>query len=376
LRAAVAERRDPREEKKKAVARAIQAERDAAMVAEERNTVLRAIANGAALAASLDFTVLAHATLEQCASSFIRYGVRGKAKTLRDARMHLERGLAEMHASSVKPAELPRSKVSFLVHLHAARPATARHRLGWLVRLYKWLMKVGAVDVSPAAAEEAPPPPAPRTRVYSAAEVKALWDGADGLPPPRRDLLRLLLLLPLRREELASTTIGDIRRNGDRLELVVASIRSKNRREYVTPIVGEARSIVERLSDGRPTDAFLIPLTATGKPFTAWKRFAEGVHKSSGVKFRPHDCRRLFATECGEHGLEDFSTVDAALNHAVSASVAGAARHYHHAKGLAARQRLLASWTNLIVHAAATGHWPREDEAAENNIVPFVGTTK
>jgi integrase len=377
LRAAVAERRDPIEEKNRALARAIQAERDAVVEADERNTVLMAIANGAALAASLDLTVLAHATLEQCASAFIRYGARGKAKTLRDARIHLERGLAEMHASSMKPAELPRSKVSLLVHLHAARPATARHRLGWLVRLYKWLMKVGAVDASPAAAEEAPPPPAPRTRVYSAAEVKALWAGADGLPPPRRDLLRLLLLLPLRREELASTTIGDIRPNGDRLELVIASTRSKNRHEHVTPIVGDARSIVERLlADRRPADAFLVPLTATGKPFTAWKRFAEGVHKEAGVKFRPHDCRRLFATECGEHGLEDFSTVDAALNHAVSASVAGAARHYHHAKVLAARHRLLVAWTNLILHAAATGRWPREGEAAKNNVVPLVGITK
>jgi integrase len=284
--------------------------------------------------------------------------------------MHLERGLAEMHASSMGPAELHHSKVSLLVQHHASRPATARHRLGWLVRLYKWLMKVGAVDASPAAAEEAPPPPAPRTRVYSAAEVKAFWDSADGLPPPRRDLLRLMLLLPLRREELTSTTIGDIRRNGDRLELVVVSARSKNKAEHVTPIVGEARAIVERLlADGRPANAFLIPLTVSGKPFTAWKRFAEGIHKSSGVKFRPHDCRRLFATECGEHGLEDFTTVDAALNHAVSASVAGAARHYHHAKVLAARQRLLATWSSLILHAAATGHWPRDDNATTENAI-------
>jgi integrase len=377
LRAAVAERRDPVEEKSRAVARSIQAKRDAAVVAEQRNTVLTAIANGAALAASLDFTVLAHATLEQCASAFIRYGARGKAKTLRDARMHLERGLAEMHAADMKPAELPRSKVSSLVHLHAARPATARHRLGWLVRLYKWLVKVDAVSASPAAAEEPPPPPAPRTRVYSATEVNALWDGADRLSPARRDLLRLLLLLPLKREELASTTIGDIRRNGDRLELVVASTRSKNRREHVTPIVGEARSIVERLlADGRPSGAFLIPLTATGKPFTAWKRFAEGVRKEAGVKFRPHDCRRLFATECGEHGLEDFSTVDAALNHAVSASVAGAARHYHHAKILAARHRLLAAWSNLVLQAAETGRWPREGGNTTGNILHFGGSVE
>jgi integrase len=370
LRAAVAERRDPLEEKSRALARSIQAERDAAVEAEERNTVLTAIANGAALAVSLDFSVLAHATLEQCASAFIRYGARGKAKTLRDARMHLERGLAEMHASSMKPAELHRSKVSLLVQLHASRPATARHRLGWLVRLYKWLMKIGAVDASPAAAEEPPPPPAPRTRVYSAAEVKALWDGADRLSPARRDLLRLLLLLPLRREELASTTIGDIRRNGDRLELVVASTRSKNRREYVTPIVGEARSITDRLlADGRPADAFLIPLTETGKPFTAWKRFAQGVYKGSGVAFRPHDCRRLFATECGEHGLGDFATVDAALNHAVSASVTGAARHYHHGKGMLARQHLLAAWSNLILHAAASGRWPQEERATAENVI-------
>jgi integrase len=370
----VAERRDPLEEKNNAMARASQAVRDAAAEAEDRNNILTAIADGTAHAASFDFTILAHATLEQCASAFIRYGARGKAKTLRDARMHLERGLHEMRASSMKPADLPRAKVSFLVHLHAGRPATARHRLGWLGRLYKWLMKVDAVSASPTAAEEAPPPPAPRTRVYSAAEVKALWRGAESLSPARRDLLRLLLLLPLRREELASTAIRDIRRNGDRLELVVASTRSKNNREHVTPIVGEARSIVEwLLTNDRPTAAFLIPLTATGKPFTAWKRFAESIRKNSGVQFRPHDCRRLFATECGEHGLEDFVTVDAALNHAMSASVMGAARHYHHAKGLAARQRLLAAWDKVILYAALNGKWPREEASPVLNIIPFAG---
>jgi integrase len=369
-RAAVAERRDPLEEKHKSIVEAVQAKRDAAAESEEREIALSAIAGGAPPAASLDFAVLAKASLEQCAAAYIHYGAKGKAKTLRDARMHLERGLAEMRASSLKPADLPRAKVSSLVHLHAARPATARQRLGWLGRMYKWLMKVDAVSASPAATEQAPPPPAPRTRVYVAAEVRALWGGAGGLPPARRDLLQLLLLLPLRREELASTKIGDVRRNGDRLELVVVSARSKNKREHVTPIVGEARAIVERLLAGsRPTDGFLIPLTTTGKPFTAWKRFAEAVYKETRVKFRPHDCRRLFATECGEHGLEDFATVDASLNHAVSASVTGAARHYHHAKGLAARQRLLSAWSNLVLHAARTGRWPREAAGPANNLI-------
>jgi integrase len=379
LRAAVAERRDPLRERRDAIADAIQAKRESAAERIRRETMLTSILEGRKPSVAFDFAVLTDATLEQCAAVFARYGGKADArlKSKSDTAMHLRLALKEMLAENLKPAELTRSKVSSLVQLHAEHPATARHRLGTVQRLYRWLMKVEAVSASPAADEQPPPPPAPRTTVYSAGQVKILWDGAEDLPPARRDLLRLLLLLPLRREELATTRKRDIRQNGNRLELVIEAKRSKNRTEHVTPIGGEARAIIERLlADARPTDAFLIPLTQTGRPFNAWRRFAEGIRKATGVNFRPHDCRRLFASECGNHDHEDFQVIDAALNHRVSSSVTGAAKHYFHGKRLEARRRLFNLWNGTILCAAMSGRWPREDENLTDNIVPFAGAGK
>ena len=119
---------------------------------------------------------------------------------------------------------------------------------------------------------------------------QGLWTGAASLPTPKCDYLRLALLLPLRRQELADTRRGDIRVNGDRMEIVIASHRSKNRNEHRVPLVGEARQIVERLLDvkGAPDD-FLIRLSEDGTPMNSWRRFAEAIERASGVSFQFHD---------------------------------------------------------------------------------------
>ena len=245
----------------------------------------------------------------------------------------------------MKPADLKQARVAGLARLHADRPATGRHRVGSLNRLYKWLASVEAASANPVVNIALPSPPAPRTRVLTAGQVKALWEAGDALPEPRRDYLRLLLLLPLRRQELADTRRNDIHVNGDRLELVVASHRSKNRIEHRLPLVAEAREIVERLlaAPGEPDD-FLIRLSEDGSPMNSWRRFQEAIERASGVAFGFHDTRRLFATESGEHDLADFSLIDAALNHSAAISKTGASRAYHHARHANARANLMTAW--------------------------------
>ena len=139
--------------------------------------------------------------------------------------------------------------------MHRDRPATARHRLGVIRRLYHWLAANEAVEVNPAVFEKAPPPP-PKTRVWTAQEVQRIWISAGRLPDARRDFLRLITLLPLRRAELANTRVRDIRPNGPRLELVIEAGRAKNRVEHIMPLTGEARAIVERLMEDREPGRF------------------------------------------------------------------------------------------------------------------------
>ena len=179
------------------------------------------------------------------------------------------------------------------------------------------------------------------------------------------------MLLPLRRQELADTRRGDIYANGDRVEIVIASHRSKNRNEHRLPLVGEARQIVERLLDAKgASHDFLIRLSEDGRPMNSWRRFAEGIERASGVSFQFHDTRRLFASESGEHDLADFTLIDAALNHSQASSKTGAARAYHHARHASARATLMTAWASLVLHAAAHGRWPRDVPQA-SNVIPF-----
>jgi integrase len=373
LRAKIAVGAHPTHEK--AAKRALSArDRDTAYSeAHRRAGMIAAVVNpdGTQNTMALDFSVLADATLTQCVVAFDLHGSRGKSKTRADAKAHLTRALNEMAASEMKPAELKQSRVAGLARLHAARPATGRHRVGSVNRLYKWLASVEAATANPVVNIALPSPPAPRTRVLTAGQVKTLWDAAASLPDPRRDYLRLLLLLPLRRQELADTRRNDIHVNGDRLELVVVSHRSKNRLEHTLPLVGNARSIVERLlaAPGTPDD-FLLRLSEDGSPMNSWRRLQEAIERASGVAFSFHDPRRLFATESGEHDLAEFSLIDAALNHAAAVSKTGAARAYHHARHANARANLMTAWAALIDHAASTGRWPREEPQA-GNVVAF-----
>ena len=170
--------------------------------------------------------MLAGATLEQCAVAFAAHGSRGSPKFKAETGAHLRLGLEEMGTASLKPVDLKQARVMALARHHAERPSTARHRVGSINRLFLWLIAHEAVASNPASCGEgAGSPGAPRSRVYSAGEVRSLWASADMLPPARRDYLRLAITA-------AASATGTCRRTrrrdccisqGDRSELVISA---------------------------------------------------------------------------------------------------------------------------------------------------------
>jgi integrase len=321
----------------------------------------------------LDFTVLAAATLDDCMKAYLRHGASGGDRHRAETGMQIRLALSEMDAGAMRPGELAQSSIRQLVRHHETRPATAIARHGAMNRLYKWLLADGVVASNPVSPVEPPSPPNPRTDVMSAAKVQALWIGAEAMSAPRRDYLRLSLLLPLRRQELADVRRSYINQNGGRLEISLPATATKSGRAFTMPMQGEARAIVERLmKDGEklPDDAYLIQMTREGTPMNAWKRFSEDVDKCCGVHLTLHGNRRTFASELGEHEIGDFALVDELLNHSGSASKPGAARHYFHGVKNEPRARIMGEWGRLIEHAVAHGKWPRE-MTERTNIVPL-----
>ncbi len=380
VKRAIALGRDPVAERRAAQREQIRASHDATAKAKADSEMLehilapdRPIMPGKP--AIYDFAVLAHANLGQCAAAFLLHGAGGGRLHGEQTASHLRRALAEMGAAELKPAELDKQRVRALAELHAkaGRPATARHRRGVVSRLFKWLQAVEAIEDNPAARVGAPPPPAPRSHVPSAAAVQALWEAAERLPAAKGVYVKLAILLPLRRQELANIKIANIVHDGGEIEIRLAAGQTKNKRPFVMPVVGTAAALVEDLlaTVGETCDA-LIPLARRNRTFTSWPHFGRQIERETGDTFHWHDTRRLFASEMGEHRASDFFTIDSLLNHARSASMgSGVARSYHHAQERAPRRVAMAAWDRLVAHAVATGRWPRQEAKAEGNVVPL-----
>jgi integrase len=379
-KAEVAQGADPVGARRESKAKATEAKLSAQAERERRDHQLRLILadDKSKPTTTLDFSVLADASLTDCARAYKRHGARGNSETLRNTEMHLRLALKEMEAEREKPGDLKQSRVASMVRLHDKNPATGRQRLGSLSRLYKWLRLCEATTNDPTSAVKPPAPPPPRTTVYTADELQRIWRAADTLPKPRADFLRLAVLLPLRRQELADLYQGDIQANGERMEIVIPAARTKNGREHRLPLVGKAKEIVtSNLIKDTDASTRLLSLTEKGTPMNAWRRFSESVRAASNVKnFALHDFRRLFATETAEHEVGDFTIIDGLLNHAASLSKPGASRAYDHARRAAARGRVLEAWDKIVLHAVERGKWPREMDAENNVVALHFGSAK
>ena len=142
---------------------------------------------------------------------------------------------------------------------------------------------------------------------------------------------------------MANLTVGDIQRDGQRLQIALKAENTKSRRALVVPLVGTAREIVERLLEGRRDGReYLFRLTDTGRPFVAWKALGKDIERACGRGVAWHDFRRLCVSEAGEHEIGTLAELDELLNHSASTTKLGAARHYHHGANQRARSRVLA----------------------------------
>src|SRR5690606_13299104 len=89
----------------------------------------------------------------------------------------------------------------------------------------------------------------PRDRVLTPDEIKAFWlwldAGAQRMPPDCITALRLQLCTGARIGEIAGIDSSELRYDSDRLIWRLPPVRSKNKQERVTPLVGKARDLVE-----------------------------------------------------------------------------------------------------------------------------------
>ncbi len=329
----------------------------------QRMKVIAAMAKPGGRAPTPDMIkALGSATLAQCAAVFALHGRDHRAKIRQDSWdakvAQLHRALAECNAIDRLPADLHAPDIDH--GLAALTAGTARKRMTAIKALYDWLCRYGATPENPARLCAKLPAAGVRDEFANADELQRIWRYSAEAKPERRDFLRLLILLPLRRGELEKSRVGNITTSNGVRQITIPKENSKTGTEHRLPIVGEAAKIIDRLIDGRDAGELLIPLTTTGKPFEGWTRWQDQVKAATGVEwFYFHSMRKMFSTEAEEHELDEYAIIDACLNHAASATKSGVGRAYNFAKAMPRRADLLAGWDDVVKFAVTTGVWPR-----------------
>ena len=150
----------------------------------------------------------------------------------------------------------------------------------------------------------------PRERVYTDAEIGALWRACDAQPPWAAAAVRLFFLTAARRSEVLGMQWSEIDLKAGTWTLPVA--RTKNGQRHLIPLVPVA---VQILSDLRGESEFVFPGRKAGHPMTTIQKRLKGLGGVENVRL--HDIRRTVATGITKRRVSRF-VVGRILNHADS----------------------------------------------------------
>lgn len=239
----------------------------------------------------------------------------------------------------------------------------ARVTLAWLRKLWRWAKKRKIVPAAVMDDVEIEFERTTRTRYYTDDEIHALWEGAQTLPRIQRDYLKLLLLLGVRKNELAKMRRSELDDPDNPTVWTIPTERTKTRksarqRVYVVPLPPLAQRILKGLLRGKGEMADLVfPGRRAGKAMDPGSPLTRRIREASGIDdFYFHACRDTVATWLQNRGANDYE-LKLVLNHA---DTTGATRNYSHGFAVNPKRQLLERWAGhiegLISPAASVKH--------------------
>jgi integrase len=230
--------------------------------------------------------------------------------------------------------------------------ARSRALFAALSGLFGWLQRDRKITQNPCAGLHRPSAPQARERVLTSDEVRWFWLACDAVGEHFDSVLKLLLLLGQRRNEVAGLRRDELSEDGATWKL--PSSRTKNKRPHVVPLPAMARELIEH---GRPGN--LIFTTTGTTPVSGWSRakarlddamlaIAQSERGSDATipGWRIHDLRRTCITGMAELGIRP-DVIELAVNH-ISGSRGGIAGVYNKSELLPERRAALERWSNYI----------------------------
>lgn len=277
--------------------------------------------------------------------------------------------------ASRKPASITRAEISDLVKKHARQaPISANRKLAYASAFFNWCVEEEILADSPAKNIRKPSKENERDRFHTLDELREVWAATTGLGYPFEQLYRLLIVLPMRREEISGMPISDLTLSSDDAPdqgiWALPSGRTKNAKALRVPLSPLARSIMlEALKhEDRPKDAKFL-FSTTGETsvsgFTKAKRRIDKAVQAARAKradeagqdaetvehmphWTVHDLRTTFNTHACEMLNVPPHVADRILNHVATATRSKIMRVYNKSEMFDARKQALCDWADLL----------------------------
>jgi integrase len=279
-------------------------------------------------------------------------------RTRKQAVYYARLACTSMSASALPLAAIDVRAVRLMLETALGSDAQRKHVYGGLTCFLSWCRKQGLIEANPCDAldrSDRPKPGAARDYVPSLATLRAVYTAAA--TEPAGDLLRFLLLSPLRRNEASGLRWSEV--DFDQGRIRIAAHRMKAREAHELPLSAPARAILEARKAVASSD--LVFPSANSSAFTNWQRMIARVRKAAGEdkkdrssRFSLHDFRRAFVSHLA--GAFDVDALDQCLAH----TRRGVLGVYQRSARWPERVRALNAWADLIL-----------DVVEDHNVVPF-----
>jgi integrase len=275
--------------------------------------------------------------------------------------------LVERELASLTRAEL----TSRIRELAVKSPLAGNRKLAHLKAFLNWCVNEDFITTNVIDKVKKPGREVPRTRCHSVEELREIWAAAGRLGYPFGPLIQLLIVIPMRREEIASLPINELKidwqSNSGEGKWTIPGERVKNDRALNVPLSPLATRIIRQVLDDpeRPKDSRFLFTTTGATSVSGFRkakdrldRYIHEAREKAALQagqtpvemphWRIHDLRTSFATQAAEVLHIDIAVVDRMLNHVATATTSKVARIYNMSELYEQRREASNAWSDLL----------------------------
>ena len=245
--------------------------------------------------------------------------------------------------------DLNRVKVKgYLDKLTPSHPAAANQTLVVFKAMLNFGISEDFIQSNPLAGLKAPAPKQARERVCTPAELRKVWDAADGLAEPFSTLIKVLILTGQRVTETSLTKWQHV--DFESGIWIIPAENAKNKKAHSLPLPDAVRSLLAGLRPLNGSKEYIFESTiGTGRPIVDTGAKMRAICKAAGIdNVTPHDLRRTFATGMAYLGV-DMPVLKKLLNHTPSASQDITAAVYNRYQYEDEKREALNRWCDFVL---------------------------